>query len=275
VRNDYFNAAELARWIGSAIWASLAIFFLVYWMFEGADSTDGRISGQWSVATAAYTYVVIVVNFRLATVCNYLTFWHHFFIWGSILFWLFFAFIYNGLKPEPDSFPPRSAFSVFGLIQYLFGTSRFYLGALLCVPASLLPDMAYQAFQRYANPMDYQIVQEMAANQLKAKDTSAAAMFARRKAADAEAGDAEAGDGKPSESGAFVGGIEGVSGGKPHTGYAFEHPGFEGTMTLFTGGKEGEKIKAAQPSASDKVNAQAAQADNAQKRKTSVFASEL
>merc|ERR1712196_105969 len=110
--------------------------------------------------------------------------------------------------------------------------------------------MIYQALLRYLSPHDYHIVQEMVQTNQKSKDTSAAAMFARKKAQ--EEADAEAGDGKATESGALTGGIEGVSGGKRHTGYAFEHPGFEGTMTLFTGGKEGEKMKAsnkAKPSA--------------------------
>ena len=99
-------------------------------MFEGADSADGRMSGQWSAATAAYTYVVLVVNVRVATCVNFLTSWHHIVIWGSIAFWIVFAFGYNGMTPSVDGFPPRGAFSVFGLIQYLFGTPRYFLGAL-------------------------------------------------------------------------------------------------------------------------------------------------
>lgn len=275
VRNSYFNAPELARWIVSSIWASLVIFFLAYFMFEGADSADGRMSGQWSAATAAYTYVVLVVNVRVATCVNFLTSWHHIVIWGSIAFWIVFAFGYNGMTPSVDGFPPRGAFSVFGLIQYLFGTPRYFLGALLCVPAALLPDIAHQAFQRYLAPMDYQIVQEMIGAKGKAaKDAGTAAMLALRKAGtDA---DAEAGDGKPCLSGLCVGGIVGVSG-KRHTGYAFEHPpGVEGSMTLFTGGKDGDTMRAAKSSlsAADIVSSQAEGRERT-KRRSSVIATDI
>ena len=275
VRNSYFNAPELARWIVSSIWASLVIFFLAYFMFEGADSADGRMSGQWSAATAAYTYVVLVVNVRVATCVNFLTSCHHIVIWGSIAFWIVFAFGYNGMTPSVDGFPPRGAFSVFGLIQYLFGTPRYFLGALLCVPAALLPDIAHQAFQRHLAPMDYQIVQEMIGAKGKAaKDAGTAAMLALRKAGtDA---DAEAGDGKPCLSGLCVGGIVGVSG-KRHTGYAFEHPpGVEGSMTLFTGGKDGDTMRAAKPSlsAADIVSSQAEGRERT-KRRSSVIATDI
>ena len=261
INNTYFNKWELAKWILSAIWASLVVFFFSVLMFEGADGSDGRISGHWTAATAAYTYCVLVVNVRVATVVNFLTLWHHIVIWGSIVLWLLFAFVYNGFEPSTDFF--FSAFTVYGLIQHLFGTSRFYLGAVLCVPAALLPDMALQALQRLVAPRDFQVVQEMV---WKSIVEGPAARAAKAAAKDTEGG-GEAKDGV-AQAGAFVGGVEGVTRERAHTGYAFEHPGFEGasTIALYTNDNDNGMQKA-KPRASDVLEQKAGIAEK--KRRSS------
>jgi len=228
IRNDFFDRQALGAWVLSSIWCSLCIFFGTSMIFWGADKDDGLMGGHWSMATAAYTYVVLVVNIRIATIVNYHTGWHHFFTWGSIAFWFIFALVYNGMKPAVDGFPPRAAFTVYGLIHYLFGTARFFLGGLLIPVASLMPDMMIQALHRQLKPADYMLLQEAAT---KSGKQTAAKAKAEAKTKNEE-GDAE-GAVVSGDSGTLTGGVVGVTEGKPHTGYAFEHPGFEGQMTLF------------------------------------------
>ena len=145
----------------------------------------------------------------------------------------------------------------------LFGTSRFYLGAVLCVPAALLPDMALQALQRLVAPRDFQVVQEMV---WKSIVEGPAARAAKAAAKDTEGG-GEAKDGV-AQAGAFVGGVEGVTRERAHTGYAFEHPGFEGasTIALYTNDNDNGMQKA-KPRASDVLEQKAGIAEK--KRRSS------
>ena len=56
--------------------------------------------GNWTFGTVIYTCVIFVVTIRLAMTLNYHTWVHHLCLWGSILIWFAFLFIYSALDAD-------------------------------------------------------------------------------------------------------------------------------------------------------------------------------
>ncbi|XP_073109854.1 phospholipid-transporting ATPase 3 isoform X1 [Elaeis guineensis] len=159
IRNMFFKWRVVAVWAFFSVYQSLIFYYFTTAASQAGHNSSGKIFGLWDVSTMAFTCVVVTVNLRLLMACNSVTRWHHLSIWGSILAWFVFIFIYSGIMTPYD----RQE-NLFFVIYVLMSTFYFYLALLLIPVAALLGDFLYQGFQRWFYPYDYEIVQEIHKN---------------------------------------------------------------------------------------------------------------
>ncbi|XP_008803426.2 LOW QUALITY PROTEIN: phospholipid-transporting ATPase 3 [Phoenix dactylifera] len=159
IRNMFFKWRVVAVWAFFAVYQSLILYYFTTAASQAGHNSSGKVFGLWDVSTMAFTCVVVTVNLRLLMACNSVTRWHHLSIWGSILAWFVFIFIYSGIMTPYD----RQE-NVFFVIYVLMSTFYFYFTLLLVPVAALLGDFLYQGFQRWFYPYDYEIVQEIHKN---------------------------------------------------------------------------------------------------------------
>ena len=102
IRNAFFNWKVLLMWAVSAVYQSIILFFFPAIAAVDGQNGYGRMLGIWDVGTMAFTCIVITVNVRLLMACTFVTKWHQYSIFGSILSWFVFAFLYSGFRNKLD-----------------------------------------------------------------------------------------------------------------------------------------------------------------------------
>ncbi|GAB2280370.1 Phospholipid-transporting ATPase 3 [Dionaea muscipula] len=156
LKNVYFKWSIVAVYAVFSVYQSLIFFYFVTTSGSSPQTSSGKMFGLWDISTMAFTCVVTTVNLRLLLSCNNITKWHHISIWGSILAWFVFIFIYSGVMTKYD----RQE-NVFWSIYILMSTSFFYLAIVVVPLVALAGDFLYQGVQRWFFPYDYQIIQEL------------------------------------------------------------------------------------------------------------------
>lgn len=102
-----------------------------------------------------YTCIIWTVNCQIALILSHFTWISHILIWGSILSWYIFLYLYSVLSIEYSG-------NVHNLLTAQIGPApRYWFVTLLVVVVALLPYFMYAVFQRAFFPMDDQILQEM------------------------------------------------------------------------------------------------------------------
>ncbi|GAB2214152.1 hypothetical protein Drorol1_Dr00018492 [Drosera rotundifolia] len=156
LRNVYFNWRMVAVYAFFSVYQSLIFYYFIITSGSSPQTSSGKMFGLWDISTMAFTCVVTTVNVRLLLSCNIITRWHHISVWGSILAWFIFIFLYSGITTKYD----RQE-NVFWSIYILMSTSFFYLAILVVPLVALAGDFLYQGVQTWFYPYDYQIIQEM------------------------------------------------------------------------------------------------------------------
>lgn len=156
IRNTFFTWKVVGVWAIFSVYQSLIIYYFTSASSRNSHNSSGKIFGLWDVSTMSFTCIVLTVNIRLLMACNLLTRWHHVSVWGSILAWFLFIFVYSGIMTPRD----RQENEYF-VIYVLMSTFYFYFALLLIPLVSLMGDFLYQGIQRLMFPYDYQIVQEI------------------------------------------------------------------------------------------------------------------
>ncbi|KAL9268042.1 Phospholipid-transporting ATPase 3-like protein [Drosera capensis] len=156
LRNVYFNWRMVAVYAFFSVYQSLIFYYFIITAGSSPQTSSGKMFGLWDISTMAFTCVVTTVNVRLLLSCNNITRWHHISVWGSILAWFIFIFLYSGITTKYD----RQE-NVFWSIYILMSTSFFYLAILVVPLVALAGDFLYQGVQRWFYRYDYQIIQEM------------------------------------------------------------------------------------------------------------------
>lgn len=156
----------MAIWAFFSIYQSLIIFYFVVAASPNGHNSSGKVFGLWDVSTMSFTSIVVTVNLRLLMACNLIARWHHISVWGSILAWFLFIFIYSGIMTPRDRQVSYFKFFRFYLflicidfslsfffsfqeneyfvIYVLMSTFYFYLSLLLIPVVALLGDFVYQ-----------------------------------------------------------------------------------------------------------------------------------
>lgn len=155
IDNTFFKWRVLLAWGISSVYQSIIMFYFPARAIIEGKNGSGRMLGVWDVGTMAFTCIVVTVNVRLLLACNFVTRWHLISIFGSILSWFVFVFLYSGIKNHVD----RQG-NVYKVIFVIMGTWYFWLLILLVPITALSVDFLYEGVQRWFTPRDYQIIQE-------------------------------------------------------------------------------------------------------------------
>ncbi|KAJ1687104.1 hypothetical protein LUZ63_018494 [Rhynchospora breviuscula] len=156
INNTFFRWRVIAIWAFFALYQSIIFYYFTASASRYGHNSSGKIFGIWDVSTMTFTCVVVTVNLRLLLASNSITRWHYIGVFGSILAWFVFIFIYCGVITPYD----RQE-NIYFVIYVLMGTFFFYLTLLLVPVVALLGDFLYQVVQRWFFPYDYQIIQEI------------------------------------------------------------------------------------------------------------------
>lgn len=74
-RNQAFSVRQLWIWIFIGLWNSLTVFFGSYWFFfYGNIRADGKVFGEWELASASFTILLLVVTIKNLFETKYLLF---------------------------------------------------------------------------------------------------------------------------------------------------------------------------------------------------------
>nr|GMC51916.1 probable phospholipid-transporting ATPase 4 [Ipomoea batatas] len=155
-RNLFFDWFKIFSWIGNGFYNSFIIFFLNLIIFyDQAFRAGGQTADQTAVGTVMFTCVIWAVNCQIALAMSHFTLIQCFLIWGSIVSWYIFLFVYGLLSPIHSG----NAFRI--LPEALAPAPIFWCTTLLVTIACNLPYLGHVAFQRCFSPMDHHIIQEM------------------------------------------------------------------------------------------------------------------
>ncbi|CAK9151504.1 unnamed protein product [Ilex paraguariensis] len=169
-RNICFSWKRIIGWILNGVFASLAIFLLNIYILSLTAFREGDIADVDHLGTITYTCLIWTVNCQIALIITHFTWIQHFLIWGSILCWYIFLFLYGAL-------PPQYSYRAFRLLVEAIGPAPIYwIATLLIVVVSLLPYYIHIVVQRLFYPMDDHLIQEMKSYR---KDITDCAMWLR------------------------------------------------------------------------------------------------
>ncbi|XP_075479097.1 putative phospholipid-transporting ATPase 4 [Primulina tabacum] len=165
-RNICFSWKRIVGWISNGILASLTVFGLsISIMSSAAFDREGNLADIQHIGTVTYTCIIWTVNCQIALIISHFTWISHFLIWGSILCWYLFLYLYGML-------PPRYSRDVFHLFVDEIGPAQMYwIVTLFVVVASLLPYYTYTVIQRSFFPRDDHVIQEMKSSGRDVSDT--------------------------------------------------------------------------------------------------------
>ncbi|KAM7500349.1 hypothetical protein LguiA_024763 [Lonicera macranthoides] len=155
-KNIYFSWKRIIGWILNGVLASLSIFMLnIYILSPASFREEGEVADIAHMGAITYTCVIWTVNCQIALIITHFTWIQHLFIWGSILCWYIFLYLYGTL-------PPKYSFREYQLFKEAIGPAPIYwLTTLLVVIVGLLPYFIHIVIQRSFYPMDDHVIQEM------------------------------------------------------------------------------------------------------------------
>lgn len=152
---------RIVSWmLNGVLQAAVCFFSVVYGYGYGKvpDRKVGRMVGLFTIGTTMYTCVLFVVNIQVALIIQYWTWFHHIFIWGELVVWFLFLFVFGAL-PTKISGELRRLF-----VSITATSSSFYQITLLTTVLALLPSFTLHCFLRAFRPSDTQIVQGLEKN---------------------------------------------------------------------------------------------------------------
>ncbi|XP_016468416.2 putative phospholipid-transporting ATPase 5 [Nicotiana tabacum] len=155
-KNICFSWKRIIGWILNASLTSLAILAInIYALSPAAFTERGEVADIGHIGAIIYTCIIWTVNCQIALIINHFTWISHLLIWGSIICWYIFLFLYGVL-------PPHHSKTGFHLLTEAIGpTAVYWIVTLLAVVTSLLPYFIHIIIQRSFFPMDDHLIQEM------------------------------------------------------------------------------------------------------------------
>ncbi|GFQ04468.1 putative phospholipid-transporting ATPase 5 [Phtheirospermum japonicum] len=157
-RNACFSWKRIIGWILNAIYASLSVFTInTYTCALSLSPLDerGYPADIEHVGTITYTSVIWAVNCQIALMISHFTYVTHLLVWGSILCWYVFLYLYAAL-------PPLYSENVFHIFTEQIGPAPVYwISTLLVIVVSLFPHFLYVVVRSEFFPMDDRIIREM------------------------------------------------------------------------------------------------------------------
>ncbi|KAH0795183.1 phospholipid-translocating P-type ATPase, flippase family protein [Histomonas meleagridis] len=121
---------------------ALISFFVPYFGMYPFINSDGHSIDLSQFGLTVYGCVVLTVNLRIAFMCNYWTWLHHLFIWGSILIYPLVVTVVTYMK---------FSMLVYKTGVYVFKNSSFYFSVIGTAVLSIFPVVTFDAIQNSRN----------------------------------------------------------------------------------------------------------------------------
>ncbi|XP_010537583.1 PREDICTED: probable phospholipid-transporting ATPase 4 [Tarenaya hassleriana] len=155
-KNLFFDWYRILGWMGNGVYSSLVIFFLnIGIIYEQAFRAGGQTADMDAVGTTMFTCIIWAVNVQIALTMSHFTWIQHVLIWGSIGLWYLFVALYGMM-------PPSLSGNIYRILAEVLAPAPIYWSATLLVTvATVLPYFTHISFQRFLNPLDHHIIQEI------------------------------------------------------------------------------------------------------------------
>ena len=155
-KNLFFDWYRILGWMGNGVYSSLAIFFLnIGVIYEQAFRATGQTADMDAVGTTMFTCIIWAVNVQIALTMSHFTWIQHVLIWGSIGLWYLFVALYGMM-------PPSLSGNIYRILAEILAPAPIYwISTFLVTVTTVLPYFAHISFQRFLNPMDHHIIQEI------------------------------------------------------------------------------------------------------------------
>jgi len=141
-RSEAFNHREFWKWIVTAIYHSVLLFWLPTAAFQtGVGWSAGRSDGYLVLGNTVYTLVVVTTCLKAGLEMDAWTWFSHGSIWGSIALWFFFLLVYSHAWP----WQKLVASNMPAMFELLVSSPLFWLSLLLVPTVTLLYDLAARA----------------------------------------------------------------------------------------------------------------------------------
>jgi len=129
--NKPFSTLNFIWWVFIGMWQSAVTFFITFFVLQTATVDGGKTLGLWSMGTAAYLYLVIIVNLQIAFITRYWTKSNILTVSLSVVASFLFVMLYSVLYiVEPSAY--HIIFELFSVVDFWF--------LLIIVPSvALLP----------------------------------------------------------------------------------------------------------------------------------------
>eukprot|EP00123_Amoebidium_parasiticum_P014404 comp22485_c0_seq1/m.33915 comp22485_c0_seq1/g.33915 ORF comp22485_c0_seq1/g.33915 comp22485_c0_seq1/m.33915 type:complete len:1183 (-) comp22485_c0_seq1:540-4088(-) len=159
IENKYFNVMVFWQWTLNAIFHSALIFWACFAAFaDGATFGNGQTSDLWLLGLVVYTAVFLTATLKAALIYDSWVVWSHVSIWGSIVIYFLFLFIYCSLWPHVGW---TVAVNIYMVNYQMFRTPVFWLTIVVVPIMACARDYLWKAYQRTVRPQDYHIIQEL------------------------------------------------------------------------------------------------------------------
>lgn len=155
--NEHFNLLLFFAYLCEGFAHAAVCFFYSIYLFNGSTSLNGQDNDQWIASTAMFTYIVIVVNLKMALLCITWVWWTHLFFWFSIGVWFLWIIAYCS-----DTY----TYNMLYVGQRLLGMPVLWLGLVVVVMICIFPELAYSYIQKtYYPTMEDQILENLDDNE--------------------------------------------------------------------------------------------------------------
>ncbi|KAI1710341.1 cation transport ATPase (P-type) domain-containing protein [Ditylenchus destructor] len=132
-----FSNVKFSLWIAMSLWHSLVLFFLSYGYMKQEVVWDNGRSGGWLMfGNACYTFVVATVSLKALLECDTWTWTIYVSVFGSILLWFVFLFIYSWVWPHLGSIGADMS----GMAWIMTQSPSFWAACLFIPLSTLLLD---------------------------------------------------------------------------------------------------------------------------------------
>ncbi|GCB66302.1 hypothetical protein scyTo_0004941 [Scyliorhinus torazame] len=135
-------------WTFLGVFDAVAFFFGAYFLFDNSTmSSNGQMFGNWTYGTLVFTVLVFTVTLKLALDTHHWTWINHFVIWGSLLFYIIFSLLWGGII-----WPFLNSQRMCYVFMQMLSTGPAWLGIILLITVSLLPDVVKKVICRHLWP---------------------------------------------------------------------------------------------------------------------------
>ncbi|KNC84425.1 hypothetical protein SARC_03353 [Sphaeroforma arctica JP610] len=159
INSEFFNTRVFWQWTLNSVYHSAVVFWICFAAYTmAAVLSNGQVVGQWVIGTTIYTAIFLTATLKICLIMDAWTKWTHVSVWGSILIYFLFLFVYCVIWPGMGY---DIAQPVYMIELKMYGSAVFWFTILIAPLMANSRDYIWKAFHRFYNPEDYHIIQEM------------------------------------------------------------------------------------------------------------------